>query len=125
MITYRFNKKTAMVESVIEGENTIEDFTNYLLSLSKEQNFPDILKVFSNGEKGRFAKHVNPEDMYKIANAIQELLKKHKKVYTAFIISTSLETAMAELYKDFSSSKNYKFKVFSTKEAAIQWLNSF
>lgn len=125
MITYQFNTKTAIVESLIEGEISIQDFTSYLLSLSKEKHFPDTLKIFSNGEKGRFAKHVNPEDMYKIADAIQELLKKHKKVYTAFIISTSLETAMAELYKDFSSSKNYKFKVFSTKEAAIQWLNRF
>lgn len=63
--------------------------------------------------------------MYKIADAIKELLKKHKKVYTAFVISTAMETAMAELYKDFSKTNNYSFKVFYTKEAALNWLNSF
>ncbi len=125
MITYSFNKKTKIVEYLIEGENTIKEFTDYLFALSKEKDFPEVLKIFSNGEKGCFAKNINPEDMYKIAEAIKELLKKHKRVYTAFIISTAMETALAELYKDFSKAKNYYFEVFYTKEAAINWLNSF
>ncbi len=125
MITYKFNNKTGIVESIIKGENKIIDFTEYLISLSEDKQLPDILKIYSNGSEGYFSKDVKPDDMYNIADAIVELLKSHKKVYTAFVISTSIETAMAELYKDFSSAENYMFKVFSTKEAAIHWLNSF
>jgi len=89
MISYKFNNKANIVESIIEGENKIIDFTEYLISLSKDKQLPDILKIYSNGSKGYFAKDIRPDDMYKIADAIRELLKSHKKVYTAFVISTS------------------------------------
>ncbi|NPA45570.1 MAG: hypothetical protein GXO49_08550 [Chlorobi bacterium] len=125
MISYKFNNKTGIVEVVIKGENKISDFIEYLISLCKDEGLPDILKIYSNGTNGYFAKGVKPDDMYKIYDTTKELLKKHKKVYTAFVISTSLETAMAELYKEFSDAENYMFEIFSTKEAAIDWLNYF
>lgn len=122
MIIYSFNSKTGIVESVIKGEITIEDLSDYLISLSKDFKLPKILRIFTNASDANFSFEITNEVLKKIVDANNKSLKNREKIFTAFILSTPIETAMAHLYKIFSKTKNYSFEIFSTKEAALKWL---
>lgn len=122
MIKYIFNKEKGIVETEIIGITTISDFYKYFMALSEDQNLPKILKIFTDGSKGKFDSNVSPEDMIKLAEANKISLEKREKVYTASVISSSIEMAMGFLYKEFSERQNYEFELFSTKEEALHWL---
>ncbi len=125
MITYTFNKNTGIVETTIKGYVSITDLIKYIESLLEDKTLPNILKIFTDASQGRFEKDIKYEELPKIVEINNKHLQQRELIYTAFIISTAMETALAELYKDISKAKNYYFKVFYTKGAALNWLNNF
>ena len=50
-------------------------------------------------------------------------MEKKSYIYDAFVISGAFEMALGMLYKEFNKYQNYKFNVFSTREAALNWLH--
>ncbi len=125
MITYKFNTKIGILETTVIGEVSPKDFSNYIISLSEDKSLPKILKIFTDASKGRFSKNINSEDLSIIVEANNKSLAVREKICTAFILSSSFETALGYLYKKVSNAKNYYFNIFSTKEAALNWLNNF
>lgn len=125
MLEYKFNKKTGVLNTTIKGEVSIQDLINYIISVSEDKTLPKTLKVFTDASEGRYSKDVQPEDMYKIVEANKISLAQRDMIYDAFVISSSLEVALGQLYMEFSKSSNYRFNIFSTKKAAVNWLNQF
>ncbi len=125
MIKYFYNNETGILETTIKGEITINDLVEYISALNKDQSLPKKLKILTDASKGKLSEDAEPEDLYRIVEINNQSLRIRDFVYDAFIISESLETAMGQLYKEFSKADNYFFNVFSTKEAALKWLNSF
>ncbi len=125
MITYKLNTETGILETSIKGEVTIGDFINYIISLSRDKTLPKKLKIFSDATEGRFSGNTTPDDLIEIVEANNLSLAQRDFICDAFILSSSLETAMGQLYMKFSKADNYRFKVFSDKKAALKWLNSF
>jgi len=124
MITKTFNNKTGILESKFEGEITIKEVTEYIISLSEDKTLPKKLKIFSDAAKGNFNENINPNDLKEIVEANYKSLAVRDFIFDAFIISSSLEMALGQLYMEFSKAENYSFNIFSTKEAAIEWLNN-
>ncbi len=125
MITYKLNTETGILETTIKGEVTIGDFINYIISLSQDKTLPKKLKIFSDATEGWFSGDTTPDDLIKIVEANNLSLAQRDFICDAFILSSSLETAMGQLYMKLSKADNYRFKVFSDKKAALKWLNSF
>jgi len=126
MIEFKFNKNTGIIETIIKGKTTINDFIRYIIALSNEKNLPETLKIITDATEGRFSEVVTPDDMYKIAEArIRFLSDKCNLMHDAFILSSSFETALGQLYKEYSKTDDFSFNIFATKEAAFVWLNSF
>ena len=123
MITKKFNLETGILESKFEGEITIKQVTDYIISLSEDKSLPKKLKIFSDATKGIFSENIAPNDLKEIVEANQKSLAARECIYDAFIISSSIEMALGQLYMEFSKSENYYFNLFSTKEAAVKWLN--
>ena len=124
MITKKFNSETGILESKFEGEITIKQVTDYILSLSEDKSLPKKLKIFSDATKGTFSESITPNDLKEIVEANYKSLAARECIYDAFIINSSIEMALGQLYMEFSKSDNYYFNLFSTKEAAVKWLNS-
>jgi len=124
MITKKFNSETGILESKFEGEITIKQVTDYILSLSEDKNLPKKLKIFSDATKGTFSENITPNDLKEIVEANYKSLAARECIYDAFIINSSIEMALGQLYMEFSKSDNYYFNLFSTKEAAVKWLKS-
>ena len=125
MITKTFNTKTGILESKFEGEITIKEVTEYIHSLSIDESLPKKLKIFSDASKGHFNEDVSPNDLKLLVEANYKSLAARECICDAFIISSSLEMALGQLYMEFSKAENYSFNIFSTKEPAVEWLNSF
>ena len=124
MITYKLNEENGILETIITGDVTIEDLISYIISLSKDKTLPEKLKIFSDASKGNFSGNPQPEDLIKIVEANKKSLAVRDVIYDAYVLSGSLETAMGQLYMQLSETNNYFFRIFSTKKAAIKWLNS-
>ncbi len=124
MINYKFNKKTGFVETTLEGKISVKDITDYIISLSKDKKLPKKLKIISDAVNAEFANDATPEDLYKIVEANKISLSVRDYICDAFIISSPIETAMGQLYAEFSKAENYFFNIFSTKKAATDWLNN-
>ena len=123
MITYIFNNATGILETKFEGKASIKDIIEYILSLSEDESLPKKLKILTDATKGKFSKGVTPKDLTKLVEANKKSLAQRDYIYDAFILTGTLEMALGVLYKTISSTKKYRFNVFSTKEAAIKWLN--
>ncbi len=125
VIQYKFNEKTGIIETTVKGTVTINDFIEYISALSKDKLLSKKVKILTDASNGKFFKNVNPEDLYRVVEINNKSLAKSDFICDAFIISSSMETALAQLYKEYSKADNYYFNFFSTKEAALKWLNSF
>ena len=125
MIQYKFNDKKGIVETIVKGTVTINDFIEYISALKKDKFLPKRVKILTDASKGKFFKDVNPEDLLRVVEINNKSLEKSELICDAYVISSSMETALAQLYKEYSKADNYYFNIFSTKEAALKWLNSF
>ena len=125
MITYKFNNKIGILETVIIGDVSISDFVKYITSLIEDESLPPVLKIFTDASKGRIATDIKYEELPKIVEVNNNHLKKRELICDAFVLSSSIETALGQLYMELSNSKNYFFNIFSTKESALYWLKRF
>ena len=125
MIKYFYDNETEILETTISGKTTVNDLLDYISTLQKDKSLPEKLKILTDASNGNLSEDVEPEDLHLVVEANNKILAAKEFIYDAFILSSSLETAMGQLYKEFSKANNYRFNIFSTKEAAIRWLNSF
>ena len=123
MITYKFNKKTNILEVEILGITSIEDFIKYYKDIGENTNFPNNLKVLSDATKGVFEKNDEVESVKKIVTASKDSTRKRKTVTVAFIVTKPYEVAISQLFQEFHKKKDYRFKLFPTRETALLWLN--
>jgi len=123
MITYNYNNETGMLETILSGEINVKDLTEYILGLSNDKNLPRKLKILTDATKGKFSIGVLPKDMVTLVNVNKRSLAQRDFIYDAFILTGAFEIALGMLYRNLSKTKKYRFNVFSTQEAALDWLN--
>ncbi|MCK5028929.1 MAG: STAS/SEC14 domain-containing protein [Bacteroidales bacterium] len=122
MITYKFNKEEGILETTFSGDVSIKDISEYILTLSKDKTLPGKLKILTDVTKGKFSEGVIPKDMTILVEANKKSLAQRDFTYDAFVVSGSFEMALGMLYQKLNKIKNYKVGIFSTKEAALKWL---
>ncbi|MCF6366484.1 MAG: hypothetical protein L3J35_09825 [Bacteroidales bacterium] len=125
MIKSTFNSKSSILETIISDEVTIDEIKKYIISIAEYKNLPNILKIMTDASLGKLPENIKPEEIHKIVKVNNLPLLKRDLICHALVVSSPKETAFGHLYKDLSRRDNYYFNIFSTKEAAINWLNSF
>ncbi len=122
MITYHFNEKDGILNVKFEGVVSTNDMLNYILDLQNDEKLPQKLKILSEATEAKFAEKVGRKELLKFLEENKKSLSQREFVYDAFIVSGSFETALGMIYKELIKVPNYKFNVFSTKQAALNWL---
>jgi hypothetical protein len=125
MIHSYYNKKTNILETHFEGEIGIEEMFEYIVSVRENISLPQKLKIYSYASIAKFDENVNRKDLVRFLNENKITLDQKEFIYDAFVVSGAFEMALGMLYRELNKIKNYKFEVFSTKEAAINWLQGF
>ncbi len=124
MINCNFDSNEGILIVEFIGEITVEELNNYIISVRENKELPQTLKILSDASKGKFAKRVGRKELLSFLEENRITSKQKETMYDAFVLSRALEMALGMLYRDFNQIENYRFNVFSTKEAALKWLKN-
>ena len=122
MITVNFKQDEGILESIWEGEVILEDIVNYIRQTKENTEYPRRLKIITYAHTSTLL--LKPDDLRVIVEENILSLAKYESITDAFIANEAQVAALSILYEKFSRMKTYKFKVFSTAEAALEWLVS-
>jgi len=96
-----------------------------IISIGTKNNFPKVLKIITDASESKLPESIKTDDILKIVKVNELHLAQRELLCHALIVSSPKETAFGHLYMESSKRDNYFFNVFSTKEAALNWLKSF
>ncbi len=122
MIHYHFDRQDNILYVHYKGETRIEDIVNYVEGVAEDEKLPCNLYTLED-RSDAIIKHSVRENI-KIFNAVKAHRKKFSFVKVASVNPTPESATSAFQYAHILSRKlkNYHFRVFSTREAALHWL---
>ena len=120
MVTSEFNHKTGILESKFCGEVYLKEILDYIISTKENSSFPRLLKIITNACNANFSFEV--DDLEKIIAENEKSLEKYDYIFDAIIVDNPKNTVLSMLYRELEKNHKYKFYIFSTKEAALNWL---
>ncbi len=122
MVTAIFNHQIGILETIFKDEVSIVEITDYIIATKENESYPRSLKILTDATDARV--NFTVKDLSIIVDENSKSLEKYEFIIDAIILENPKETALALLYNRLASSKNYKFKIFSTREEASRWLES-
>ncbi|PLX15466.1 MAG: hypothetical protein C0597_08930 [Marinilabiliales bacterium] len=122
MIKYTYNKEIGILETIFEGEISSENMIEYIISIREDRELPEVLRIFSDTTNGKLKEKFGFKNLKQFLEENKITLEKKEFVYDAYLISKPFEMALGMLYKALNNYSNYKFDVFSSRKAAIDWL---
>lgn len=121
MISEIFNPSNGFLESTWEGDVSLEEIIEYIRRTKANTEYPRRLKILSLAEKAVYSLTI--ADMVKISAENELSVEKYDLIIDAFVVAKAVESALTTMYKNVSSVQNYYFHVFSSREAAKNWLD--
>ena len=120
MISYAFINDILHV--LIEGPATIHNLYDFIDDLGNLHNLPDNLKVFYDLRNASL--DLRLDEISILSKKAEEKTLHCQSVKTAFCVEDPKITAYAMLFSWLPESSKIKREQFSTKEAALLWLNT-
>jgi hypothetical protein len=120
MVSAKFNKETGILDSTFSGDVRVEEIIEYIDATKNNNTYPRLLKILTDATSANMI--FEPEDIPKIVRANFQSLEKYDYIIDGIVVSSALETALTVLYQQFSRTNKYRFQMFSTREAAENWL---
>jgi hypothetical protein len=121
MVTTKFNQQTKILEIKFEGSVILSEILDYIKEIKTNNTYPRKLKILTDSREAIF--NFTIEDLQIIKKENNKALEKYDFVTSAFIIDDVKKTVLTMLYQEISKTNKYKFEIFATKSAAIDWLN--
>ena len=106
----------------IEGPATIYDLYDFLDEIGSLQSLPDELKVLYDLSKASL--DLRLDEINILSKKAEEKTLQCKSVKTAFYVEDPKITAYTMLFSWLPENPKIKREQFSTKEAALKWLNT-
>lgn len=119
MITY-FVGKDGIFYVKFAGPVTFTEVKEYLGKFKKIENLPLDIKLLYDFLEGEI--DFIEEDLINIARIADDATQKYTSIRTAFVASEPDTTAFSVLFSQLRTNPNNKRHVFSTTEAALNWL---
>ena len=120
MITYSY--KNGIFEVKLSGKIDFEEIINYLKDFTEIENLPSDLQLLYDLENVEFG--FTMAEIKMISHAAELSTKNYKSVKTAFIVNKPKVTAYSSLFSESVLDKRTTRKIFSSREAALKWLDS-
>jgi len=123
MINPTFNKQSNILETKFKSDIYAKDILDYIIAFKDNTSYPRKLKGIIDARDAAFK--FSFRDLRSFNDAKTESLKSYDIVIFAILINSPATAAISTLYEAIANNEKYKFKVFSTEEAAIIWIKSF
>lgn len=120
MITNTFLPDKGVLESIWGGEVNLDQIVNYIRETKENKEYPRKLKIITHAHASNLL--LQPDDLRVIVEENNQSLSHYDAIIDAFIANEAQVAALSILYEKFSRMPTYKFKVFSTPDAAMDWL---
>lgn len=121
MVDSKFNSELGFLDSKFEGDVIKKEIVDYIDATRLNKSYPRKLKILTDSTNANMVLAKN--DLKAVVEANLKSLEQYDYIIDAIITENPKETAFSFLYKELSATKKYKFEVFSTREAAIEWLS--
>lgn len=121
MIQTEFNFKTGILDAKYLGDINLQEFVEYIRATKENDSYPRTLKILSDGTKGNMI--ISPDDLPTIVEENFQSIARYDYIIDAIVLDSPKATALSLLFQQLSENKKYRFQIFSTREAAISWLN--
>ena len=122
MVRTEFNHQTGILNSKFEGDVNINEIVDYVIATRENKSYPRILKILTDATTANM--DFTPRDLTLIVEENYRSLEKYDFIIDAILLKSPKETALSILYQELAKTNKYIFQVFSTKEAAVKWLQS-
>ncbi len=123
MITAKFNQHSKILEVTFKGNVTLAEIVNYIKATKKKGIYPRKLKIITDSRNAIF--NFSIDDLEIIVEENYKSLEKYEMIIDAIIIDDPKNTALSMLYLELVKTNKYKFEIFATKSAALNWLNNY
>ena len=123
MISVHFNQERGILESVWSGDVDLKQILNYIDATRLNKDYPRRLKILTITLEASFL--ILPEDLPKIVEANLKSLEQYDIIIDGIVLENPHDTALSFLYQKLSATHKYIFKVFSTSESALNWLENY
>ncbi|MBI9052399.1 MAG: hypothetical protein JEY96_01190 [Bacteroidales bacterium] len=120
MIKVDFNIKNGYLDSIFIGDIRKEDLIEYIDATKINELYPRKLKILTDSKKANML--LSKSDLKDVVDANLKSLQQYDYIIDAIVTKNPKETAYSFMYKELSATKKYRFEVFSTRDAAVEWL---
>lgn len=121
MITYEVDE-LGIFSVNFSGPVSFVDIKNYLAEFASLDELPLDIRLLYDMQEGEI--DLAEDDLANIAKLADKATQKYHSVRTAFLVSKPDVTAFTYIFSQFKKNDRSVRRVFSTREAAINWLQS-
>lgn len=123
MVEHKFNIKTNTLEANYTGNVTANEIIDYISATKNNTQYPRSLKILSDTRNAKFDFTIEELDLIVAEN--YKSLENYNEIIDAIIVDDPKTTVLTVLYKQFFETNKYKFEIFATKHAALNWLTKW
>jgi hypothetical protein len=123
MIENKFNIKDNVLEANYIGNVPVSEVIDYIRATKNNIQYPRVLKIISDTRNALF--NFSISDLDKIVEENNQSLENYDAIIDAIIVDNPKNTVLTVLYQMLSKTKKYKFEIFATKKAALEWLDKW
>jgi len=124
MIDYWFNNELQILEVTYSGDIYADDLIRYGEEIASNQELPkDVLRILTDVTAARY--QIYPHENEKLREALKRHTARFYMVRAAFLQTRPRETALSLLFSQNTGNPRYIHKVFSERDAALNWLLIF
>ncbi len=120
MISSHYNTDLGILEVRYTGRLGYTELKNFHDRLTHDQDIPRELRILTDARDGEY--EITEKDVALVLEDIHLQMKSFTYIKAAYIHTKPRETAISLITGEKNTVPNYFHKVFSTQEAALNWL---
>ena len=121
MKNYSYNEKSMILETGTIGILKIEDIISHYEKINNDDSLPRNLKVLIDCRGTQL--DVTVDEINLTSDVVKKALLIYNYIKEAILVDKPYETVVATLFENYNSYfESYSFRVFSTENAARNWL---
>lgn len=123
MIISEYNNELGILFTKFINVISLKEAVDYQQSLINNKKLPRILRIFTNTTESTFNFPI--ENLEIIVKGNIKMLEVYDYIFEAVIVNCPKKTSYAYIYQDLLNITKFEIEIFSTKKAAMNWLEKF
>ncbi|MEX0982829.1 MAG: hypothetical protein WD577_06905 [Bacteroidales bacterium] len=115
-----FDNSLGILILTVENQLAKQFVIDYYNGLAKNNEYPRDLRVICFVTTTNY--QIRPEDIDEMVDSLKQASGNYERLTEAFVAEDPYSTVITTLFSEKAQIRNYRSKVFSTKEAALKWL---